>query len=66
MCKLRCPICGDTRTRLKGAILKCDSCGATEKVVDDHGGLIADEVWNILLDARAVAKYLDVPPPGVE
>jgi hypothetical protein len=63
---LRCPICGDTKTRLEGKILICDSCGAIEKVVDDYGGLISDEVWNILLDARAVAKYLYVPPPGVE
>jgi hypothetical protein len=63
---LRCPICGDTRTRLRGATLTCDSCGAVEKVIDDHGGLITEEVWNILLDARAVAKYLNMPPPGVE
>ena len=64
--QLRCPICGGTRTRLNGTILTCDSCGANEIVMDDHGGLITEEVWNIILDARAVAKYLNVPPPGVE
>ncbi len=63
---MRCPICGEKRTRLTGAILTCDSCGANERVIDDHGGLISEEVWNIILDARAVAKYLNVPPPGVE
>jgi len=34
--------------------------------MDDHGKIITEEVWNILLDARAVAKYLKKPPPGVE
>jgi len=63
---LKCPICGDKRTRLKGTCLTCKACGAVEQVIDNQGRIVPEEVWNILLDARAVAKYLKNLPPGIE